>query len=75
MPGNNLLAKPVADYTPEEKFTADHYTSTTKINIHGNHVVKLPRKPAELTGGVELELGDSKPRAVTNATGHGEEIC
>ena len=63
MPGNNLLAKPESDYTPEEKFAADHYTQTTRKNENGNFVVKLPIKPAELTGGVQLMLGNSEPRA------------
>ena len=64
LPGNNLLAKPEKDYTPEEKFAADHYTRTTVVNAEGKYVVQLPRKPVSLTGGVELVLGNSKPRAL-----------
>ena len=69
LPGSNLLAKPIKDYTPEEQFTANHYTETTTINEDGKYVVKLPRKPADLTGGVQLVLGNSKPRALKSLLG------
>ena len=64
MPGNNLLAKPESDYTPEEKFAADHYTNTTERTKEGSFIVQLPKKPIELTKGVQQMLGNSAPRAM-----------
>ena len=74
LPGSNLLAKPVQDYTPEEQFVSQHYSDTTKLNNDGQYVVKLPRKPAEMTGGVELVLGDSLPQATKSLLGT-EKSC
>ena len=74
LPGSNLLAKPEQDYNPEEQFVSDHYTRTTTLTDDGHYVVKLPKKPAELTGGVELVLGDSEPRATKSLLGQ-EKSC